>query len=56
MDALRIPYKFELTLVLTPPVDDSGNPLPDYPKRIAILSKLTIEQKNKYDPKQCEWV
>ncbi len=48
MDAMKVPYKYELTQVLTPDLDSDGEEIPDAPKRRAILSKITLLPKSRY--------
>ncbi len=48
MDAMKIPYKFELTQVLTPHLNKEGEEVPDAPKRIALMSKITLLPKSRY--------
>ena len=54
MDALRIPYKYELTQVLTPHLNDDGDEVPEAPKRRTLMSKITLLPKSRY--KSCEGV
>ena len=53
LDAMKVPYKYELTQVLTPQLSGSGVVVLDAPKRITVLSKIAILSKSKYDSKQC---
>ena len=48
LDAMKIPYKYELTQVLTPHLNDDGEEVPTEPKRRALLSKITLLPKSRY--------
>ena len=48
MDAMRIPYKYEVTQVLTPYLNSDGEPVYTKPKRIALMSKITLLPRSRY--------
>lgn len=52
LDAMKIPYKYELKQLRTPHLNEDGEEVPSAPKRIALLSKLTLLPKSRYKSRE----
>ena len=50
---MNIPYKYELKQLRTPHLNEDGEEVPSAPKRIALLSKLTLLPKSRYKSREC---